>query len=137
MALSGKLVRGFVAVVQVLAQKEEGKRGNSAIETLHFTCAQGDYEKLLAFVQGEDILPDLGCASKLDHLEERIFTENPLLLRSPECKSKAAVWAGECTPGQSKGKKKRIEAYIYPSDEAHFLPDPDPDPVSKTTVSES
>ena len=123
MVLSGKLVRGFVAVIEILAQKEEGKRGNTATEEVTFTVPQDKYEELLAFVKGEDILPALGSATKTDPVEDRVFSENPNHLRDPLLKTRKAIWAGDCTPGLTRGKKKLIRAYIYPSDEAHFLPD--------------
>lgn len=123
MALSGTLVRGFVAVVQVLAQKEAGRRGNSAIEELTFTVPQDKYEELFAYVSGDQILIDLGCCSKLDPAEDRVFAPNPNHLRSPELKKRGAIWAGDCVPGLSSGKVKQLMAYIYPSDVAHFVPD--------------
>lgn len=125
MVLAGKLVRGFIAVVQILAQKEEGKRGNTATEEVVFTVPQDKLEELLAFVKGEDILPALGSATKTDPVEDRVFMENPNHLRNPLLKDRKAIWAGDCTPGLTRGKKKLIMAYVYPSDEAHFLPDED------------
>jgi hypothetical protein len=135
MVLSGKLVRGFVAVIEILAQKEEGKRGNTATEEVVFTVPQDKYEELLAFVKGEDILPALGSATKTDPVEDRVFSENPNHLRNPLLKARKAIWAGDCTPGLTRGKKKQIMAYIYPSDEAHFLPDEEPEVESAQSES--
>ena len=124
--LSGKLVRGFIAVVQILAQKEEGKRGNSATEEVTLTVPASKYEELLAYVSGEKILLDLGSATVADPVEDRVFMENPGHLRNPLLKVRGATWAGDCTPGLSRGKKKLIMAYVDPSNEARFVPDAEP-----------
>jgi hypothetical protein len=100
-----------------------------------FHVPQDKYEELLAFVSGEDILIALGSATKTDPVEDRTFIENPNHLRNPLLKARGAIWAGDCTPGLQRGKKKLIMAYIYPSDEAHFLPDEEPEVESAQSES--